>query len=129
MLIVVKAAISLHSPKELDTPKPKTWKWKQKTSSSATDPFQASRSETSSSVDSHTIYSVGIVVPCTICTGQNHAPEVCPLMEMFRHLSSRHNFHPQEIDHPRGEPKLMFTQTPITDILPPKNTDDTIHHI
>ena len=50
-------------------------------------------------------------------------------MEAFRHVCNRHNFYPQEIDHPSGEPNLALTQNPITKILPQPNADDTIHHI
>ena len=80
-LRAVRAALSLHSPKDLDTPKPTTRKLKKKTSSSTTNPFQASTFGRKGSVDSHTIFSVGTVVPCTICTGHNHEPEACTLME------------------------------------------------
>ena len=128
-LRVARAALSIHSPKELDTPKPTTRKWKQKISSSTTDHFQASTSRTKSSVGSHTIYSVGIVVPCTICTGHNHEPEACPLMEKFRHICTRHNFHLPKSGHPNKGSSLALTQAPITKIIPPPNVDDTIHHI
>lgn len=94
-----------------------------------TDPFQASTSRMSSSIDSHKVYSVVTVIPCTIYTGQNHTPQVFLLMETFRNFYFRHNFHLQEIDHPSGEHNLALTQNPITKIIPPPNIDDMIQHI
>ena len=82
-----------------------------------------------SSVDSHTIYLVGTMVPCTIFAGHNHEPEAFPLMETFRHLCTKHNFHQQEIDHPKRGPSLALSQAPIMEIIPPPNSDDMIHHI
>lgn len=129
MIRAARATLCLLSPTEEHAPKPTTLKWKQKTTSSTIGPFQAPTSGTSSSIDSHIVYSIGIVIPCTICTAQNHTLEVCPLMETFRYLCGIQNFCLQEIDHPSREPNLAFTQNPITDILPPPNIDDMIHYI
>ena len=50
-------------------------------------------------------------------------------METFWQLNTRHNFHWQEVDHPNKRPNLALTQTPITKILPPPTSNNTIHHI
>ena len=117
------------STKEEYNSKPTMWKWKQKMTSSTTDPFQASTSGTTSSVESHNIYSVNTMILCTIFTSHDHALEVCLVLKAFGHLCDKNNFHLPEIDYPSGKPDLMLTQDSITEIVPPPHANDTIHHI
>ena len=130
---VTRATLILHSPRELDLPKPKTQKWQQWNLSPTLDTFRASTSGTKSSVGSHTIYLIGTMVLCTICTGHNQETEACPLMETFRHLCTMHKFQILEsantLSTPYEEPKISLTQASMMEISPPPNTDDTIHHI
>ena len=102
--------------------------------SSTTNPFQASTSKTTSSVESHTIYSVSTVIPCTIFTGHDHAPEACPLLKEFRHLYDKTTSTYRKLTILVGKPTLGSHRTPLLRSFPRRmqvtqfTTYDLYHH-